>query len=106
MTTVQIQKTATISIFLGTACRNRPEPFDWHPASDPQHDAHLELALRTCATCPALGMCRAWLASLEPSERPLGVTAGTLRSPTKHQYIPTGRPRGRPLKPIATQASR
>lgn len=34
-----------------------------------------------CAKCPELQPCRAWVESLTPSKRPLGVTAGLVRRP-------------------------
>ncbi|BCP02035.1 hypothetical protein MINTM018_48040 [Mycobacterium intracellulare] len=39
-------------------------------------DAARETALRICAACPSLAPCRAYIAALPKSRRPLGVVAG------------------------------
>ena len=64
----------------------------------PRREADLEAALQLCAHCPALVLCRRWVNSLKPWERPVGVVAGTLLTPTRGS-VPTGRRRGRPPKP-------
>jgi hypothetical protein len=36
-------------------------------------------AIRVCESCPVLTACRAWVESVQPMERPAGVTAGLVR---------------------------
>jgi hypothetical protein len=92
------QAAATMPRLPNPAWKGRPELFDWHPLSDPPREADLEAALQLCAHCPALVLCRRWVNSLKPWERPVGVVAGTLLTPTRGS-VPTGRRRGRPPKP-------
>ncbi len=72
---------ASIPALPDAACKGRHELFD--PQPDDRHPdiaRRLEqTALTICRTCPALEPCRAWLAGLEPDQRPYGVTAGKVR---------------------------
>ncbi len=72
---------ASIPALPGAACKGRHQLFD--PQPDDRHPdiaRRLEnTALSICKTCPALEPCRAWLAGLEPHQRPFGVTAGKVR---------------------------
>jgi WhiB family redox-sensing transcriptional regulator len=81
----------------GAACAGRSELFDRHPANHPYRDVDQAEALRTCASCPALAACRAWLDGLPSRWRPTGVIAGRVLQPATGSS-PTGRRRGRPPK--------
>jgi hypothetical protein len=65
---------AAIPRLPGALCRGRRE--DWDPdltkadAQDPEQDA-----AAICLVCPALTLCRDWIDSLKPSQRPAGVVA-------------------------------
>lgn len=70
----------------GARCRNRWELFDrtinaerGAPPGDVEYAR--QHARDLCAVCPALNGCRAWLDSLPPNQRPLGVVAGRLNPP-------------------------
>jgi hypothetical protein len=60
----------------GAACRGRWELFD-----DRGRQAE---AIQLCQSCPALALCRQWVDSLKPSQRPPGVIAG--RAPTERNF--------------------
>jgi len=60
----------------GARCIGRPQLFDQHRHNDPNRDRDQATALRTCASCPALTACRAWLDSLPAWQKPPGVIAG------------------------------
>lgn len=67
----------------GALCKGQPELWDEPlPLSrDPNPGdtaQRLEFAVSTCHRCPALRACERWVASLRPSRRPVGVTAGKL----------------------------
>ena len=81
----------------GAKCRGHSDLFDRHPHNDPHRVIDKDIAEHMCATCPALGACRTWLASLPPYLRPAGVVAGHMQAqPTGS--LPTGRHGGRPPK--------
>jgi hypothetical protein len=60
-------------------CRGRAPHWD-NPDDDPAVE---RLLVDQCRICPALPNCRAWVASLPPSQIPLGVTAAVMRRPRK-----------------------
>ena len=64
----------------GAACRNLWPAFDPpDPDEDPADvDYRHRVALALCEDCPALTPCGAWIASLEPRQRPAGVVAGRI----------------------------
>ncbi|BBY91331.1 hypothetical protein MGALJ_10000 [Mycobacterium gallinarum] len=69
----------------GAACWGRWDLFDPEREREPgqqsedPHDRH-QLAVSICLNeCPVLDQCRAWVDSLKPSQRPIGVIAGTVR---------------------------
>lgn len=69
----------------GARCAGRYELFDSTiegscngPAGAAQVAAARTEALRLCAGCPERAPCGAWLDSLRPKDRPLGVIAGRL----------------------------
>lgn len=67
------------------ACKGRSELFDEarpHEAPDDVAYRHAA-ATRICQDCPALQPCRAWVDSLKPSQRPVGVVCG--RVTTEHR---------------------
>lgn len=78
----------------GAACAGHPEPFDPPERGDDPHDTaeRHAFAVSACQRCPALPACRAWFASLRPTQRPHGVTAGQVHNP---------RPVGRPTREAA-----
>ncbi len=45
-------------------------------------------AIEICAGCPVLARCAAWVATLEPSERPRGVVAGQVIPYTDTVFAP------------------
>jgi hypothetical protein len=58
----------------GALCRGRHQLFDGDDALSQAR------ALRLCRRCPAQAECERWLASLSPSQRPVGVMAGRVLS--------------------------
>lgn len=74
-----------IPLLPGARCRGRWELFDatitGHRGGDGSDLEYARnAALQLCTGCPALDPCRDWLASLPASQRPLGVTAGQLKT--------------------------
>ncbi len=86
----------------GAACKGRHRKFDARPPRTPNRNDLHDWAKATCLRrCPALADCRAWLASLEPSQRPEGVVAGQFIESRLWRHDRTGRtnnPAGRPRK--------
>ena len=70
----------------GASCRGRAELFDrtvWERGRQKDtHQARAE-ALAVCHACPAQTACRAWLDSLPPDQRPIGVVAGQIVAENK-----------------------
>jgi hypothetical protein len=66
----------------GAKCRGRHSLYD--PAAlgeDPDTVAQRHAqAVELCSYCPAMARCKEWLYGLPPKQRPLGVTAGEVRS--------------------------
>lgn len=69
----------------GARCAGRHELYDATaegstngPAGAAEVAAARTQALRLCAGCPELAPCGAWLDTLRPKDRPLGVVAGRL----------------------------
>ncbi|MCB1290352.1 hypothetical protein [Mycolicibacterium sp.] len=62
----------------GARCRNLWAAFDPPESGEDPEDVRYRhrAALALCESCPALTPCGAWIASLEPRQRPLGVIAG------------------------------
>jgi hypothetical protein len=70
----------------GALCRNRSELFDPVSQTNPDHD-HIEgVAIHLCHQCPALTDCARWLATLPPTQRPLGVVAGVVQHRAKREH--------------------
>lgn len=69
----------------GARCRGRPHLFDEaRPDEAPEVAAQRHAqALTLCADCPSLIPCVAYVENLPPSKRPLGVTAGKIRTERK-----------------------
>lgn len=76
---------AGVPILRGARCRGRHELFD--PQAEGEFaevaEARHVQAVWICEACPALADCRAWVDSLPPRDRPLGVTAGVIRTAPK-----------------------
>jgi hypothetical protein len=70
---------ATTPDLLGAACRNHRDIFDACSSKAAGPHAYAK-AIRVCAACPALEQCYAWVSSLPPRDRPVGVCAGIIRS--------------------------
>lgn len=62
----------------GAACVSRRKVFDAVAMPSASVYAH-DRAIRVCESCPVLTACRAWVESVQPMERPAGVTAGLVR---------------------------
>lgn len=82
-----------IPVLPGAACKGYSRVFDEPPAPsvDPDPGATAEriaFALRACQECPALGLCRQWVASLPANQRPPGVVAGEIRLPKSRDRPP------------------
>jgi hypothetical protein len=71
----------------GALCRDWPTVFDsTDSARDPEtRDYATATAIRLCKACPALEACQAWLANLPPAQRPPGVLAGQIQTPTHRE---------------------
>lgn len=69
----------------GARCKGHAALFD--PARQgedvPQVEHRHRVAVQTCADCPALTACAAWVDSLRPRDRPPGVIAATIRRERK-----------------------
>jgi hypothetical protein len=78
----------------GASCRGHAELFDVAG----RHDPAVERAKAVCASCPVLGDCRRWLASLPRLARPCGVVAGRYVAPPKLRPAYEPRPRA-PIQP-------
>jgi ribosomal protein L37AE/L43A len=63
----------------GARCKGRAPLFD----CDDDDPEIIQYAIWQCRACPALAACSAWVDSLPPSQRPLGVTAAVMRRPKK-----------------------
>ncbi len=78
----------------GARCRGRSHLFDEAARGEPPETvaARHRQAVGLCEHCPALEPCRAWYASLRPSQRPHGVVAGQVRQPrpSNQQTTPGG----------------
>ena len=51
----------------------------WDPRPDEDYDHLTASAIAQCQRCPMLQTCGDWLDSLQPWQKPTGVTAGRLR---------------------------
>lgn len=73
-------RTPTTADLPRARCVGRAELFS--PSEDREHgdgrDERQALAVAECRRCEALAACRAWLDSLPPHEKPVGVVAGVL----------------------------
>lgn len=72
-----------IPLLTGARCRGHSDLWDEPVPANRDPDpaataARIEHAISTCHRCPALRACERWVASLRPSRRPVGVTAGKL----------------------------
>jgi hypothetical protein len=67
----------------GARCRGRHHLFDPPTRNEdaPVVEARHAQALSLCGRCPALALCRAWVAELPARQRPPGVVAGEIRQP-------------------------
>lgn len=69
---------AGVPVLRGALCRHRHHLFD--PAVEDEAEADVAArhtqAIGLCGRCPALPDCDAWVSSLPPARRPLGVVAG------------------------------
>jgi WhiB family redox-sensing transcriptional regulator len=63
----------------GAACTDHRDLFDATTGKAAGRPGVYARAIRVCESCPALTACSAWVESLPPSQRPLGVTAGRIR---------------------------
>jgi WhiB family redox-sensing transcriptional regulator len=63
----------------GAACRERRDVFDATTGKAAGRPGVYARAIKVCTSCPVLTRCSAWVESLPPSQRPLGVTAGRIR---------------------------
>jgi len=59
----------------GAKCVGRYDLFDSTKPDD------VTAAIELCSFCPALAACAAWVDSLPPKRRPVGVTAGRVHRP-------------------------
>src|SRR5690606_7800734 len=86
----------------GAACVGRHELFDVEDRDDERVDA----AVAICQTkCPALADCRAWVDSLKPSQRPLGVVAGRFVQLRSLRSSPPARATAEQRRPTKTDAA-
>jgi WhiB family redox-sensing transcriptional regulator len=63
----------------GAACREHPEVFTATMGKAAGRPGVYARAIAVCRGCPALAPCTLWVNGLAPSDRPYGVTAGTIR---------------------------
>jgi hypothetical protein len=63
----------------GAACVEHRDIFDACTGKAAGRPSTYPRAIRVCAHCPVLHRCSEWIASLPPSGRPYGVTAGLIR---------------------------
>jgi len=72
------------------ACRGHTDLFDATVAMAPRGHAALYRAraeaLQICATCRALVLCRRWVDTLDPEQRPRGAIAGRVERCTEKRF--------------------